>query len=90
MTVPTVAFSVLRSGATPVTCVVSVKSPISSAKLTRRRLLDVQLDPILGRFKARQFGFDEIDAGRHRREREGADLRCSPACAPRWSRRSEP
>ena len=43
MTVPTVAFSVVMSGATPVTSAVSDKVPISIVKFTRSVCLDVQL-----------------------------------------------
>ena len=43
MTVPTVAFSVVMSGATPVTSAVSDNVPISIVKFTRTVCLDVQL-----------------------------------------------
>ena len=58
MTVPTVAFSVVMSGATPVTSAVSDNVPISIVKFTRTVASTCSSDLLRHRPEALKFGLD--------------------------------
>ena len=72
MTVPTVAFSVVMSGATPVTSAVSDNVPISIVKFTRTVCSTCSSTLLLHRPEALKLSLDDVRARRQRGKRVAA------------------